>query len=314
MDYLFALQSIREAAPGFINIFFVVISEYVILLGMIIPAVIYWCADKSGGATILFGYGVSFELNQAIKNFACVYRPWIKDPRLHVDPLAAKGATGYSFPSGHTTTAASTFGGIAEWKKDKKGVVAVMVIMILLTAFARNWLGAHTIYDVICAVIFVAVWLCMLYAIRYWVAKNPSRDTVVLIAGIVLAAILLVILCVKKYPVDYAADGSILVNPYDMLTDCFSSFGCITGSLLGWWLERHFIKFTTDVSKKEKWLRAVPGLIICLIMYFTFSKLFAFTGSHFAHLIKYFCIFFYTFFIHPLLFTKLFKSKEVKEN
>lgn len=305
MDYLFALQSIRESAPGFINIFFIIISEYVILAGMMIPAVIYWSIDKSGGATILFGYGLSFELNQAIKNIACVYRPWIKDSRLYVEPHATKSATGYSFPSGHTTTAASIYGGVAEWKKDKKSVVAVMCILILITAFARNWLGAHTIQDVICAVVFVGIWLSLLYLIKYWISKNPSMDTAVCFAGIVLAVILLIVLCVKKYPVDYAADGSILVDPYHMLTDCFSSFGCITGSLLGWWLERHFIKFSTDVSKKQKWLRAVTGLIVDLLIYATFNNLFSFAGTHIAHAIKYFTIFFYAFYIHPLLFTKI---------
>lgn len=310
MDYLFALQNIREAAPAFINYFFIFISEYFVLACFIFPSIIYWAFDKSAGATILFGYGLSFELNQTIKNCACVYRPWIKDSRLYVEPHAVKSATGYSFPSGHTTTAASIYGGFSVWQKKRKVVVVLMSLLILLTAFARNWLGAHTLQDVVCAVLLVALWLSLLYIIKMWIARKPARDTIVCFAGIAVALVLLVFACVKKYPLDYAADGTLLVDPYLMLTDCFTGFGCFCGSLLGWWIERHFIVFSTDVSKKRKVLRVIPGIIIGLMIYLLFGKIFAFTGSHFSHLIKYFSLFFYIFCIHPFVFNFIESRKD----
>lgn len=305
MDYLFALQSIREAAPGFINYIFIFISEYLIVAGFIIPSVIYWNHDKTAGSTILFGYCLSYELNQTIKNFACVYRPWIKDSRLYVEPHAVKSATGYSFPSGHTTTAASIYGGISVWQKKRKSIVILMSFLILITAFARNWLGAHTLKDVVCAIAFVAVWLTVLYLVKFWLANNPEKDTLVFITGLILAVVLLLIVCLKKYPVDYADDGTILVDPYKMLTDCFTGFGCFTGALTGWWLERHFVKFQTEVSRKCKVLRALTGVLVILVMYVSLSSIFAFAGVHIAHLVKYFLIFFYIFYLHPLLFSKI---------
>ena len=305
MNYLFALQTIRESAPEFINLIFVIISEYFIVLSFIVPAVIYWNIDKSAGATIIVGYGLSYELNQTIKNFACVYRPWILDSRLHIDPHGAKSATGYSFPSGHTTTAASVYGGISIWQKKRTWVVVLMSFLVLMTAFARNWLGAHTLKDVLWAVLLVGIWLCIINFLKYWLLKNPARDTVLCFGGIAISVILLIVVSVKSYPVDYAADGSILVNPYDMLTDCYSGFGNFTGILLGWWLQRHFLNFSTQVSAKAKILRTVTGALVCLLIYLTFGKIFAFTGAHISHLIKYFTIFFYILYLHPLFFTKV---------
>lgn len=310
MDYLLALQTIRETTPDFINYIFIVISEYFIVLSFVIPAIIYWNIDKSAGATILLGYGFSYDLNQSVKNFACIYRPWVLDSRLHVDPHAVKSATGYSFPSGHTTTAASIYGGISIWQKKRTWVVVLMSLLILLTAFARNWLGAHTLKDVLWAIILVCIWLCIVNFVKYWLSENPSKDTILCFSGIALALVLLIILSLKTYPVDYASDGSILVNPYNMLTDCFTGFGCFSGTLLGWWLQRHFVNFRTEVERKFKVLRTLTGAIVCFSIYVFWGKLFSFTGEHISHLIKYFTLFFYIMYIHPLFFTKILERKE----
>lgn len=309
MDYLFALQTIREAAPGFINLLFILVSEYLVILSFIAPAVIYWAFDKSAGATILLGYTFSYQMNQTIKNIACVYRPWIKDSRLFVEAHAVKSATGYSFPSGHTTTAASVYGGIGVWQKKRKTVVILMFFMVLLTAFARNWLGAHTLQDVVCAVVFTGIWLCFVTFLKYWIEKNPSKDTIILISGLCLDVLILLFVSLKTYPMDYNADGELIVVPYKMITDCYSAFGCFAGGLLGWWLERHFLNFSTDVSKKAKTIRIAVGIPVTLLMYLVLGKAFSFTGEHVCHLIKYFIIFMYLFYLHPLFITKAFERK-----
>ena len=56
-------------------------------------------------------------INQLAKNIMCINRPWIKDSRVVPDPVALKGATGYSFPSGHSQTAMSVYGTIAAASK-----------------------------------------------------------------------------------------------------------------------------------------------------------------------------------------------------
>lgn len=117
MDYLFALQNIRGSAPEIINWIFLIISEVFLKGSVVFVAIIYWSLNKSAGIKIAMGYSCAYSINQTIKNIACVPRPWILDSRLKIDSLAEGGATGYSFPSGHTVTAASVFGGVAAWQK-----------------------------------------------------------------------------------------------------------------------------------------------------------------------------------------------------
>ena len=179
MDYLYALQCLREAGPEFVNYIFLFISETFFLGGVVFAAYVYWCVDKAAGSAILIGYGASVFVNQTIKNIACIYRPWILDPRLHVYSAAAGSATGYSFPSGHTVSAASVFGGISFWQRKRRWVVVLMSIMIFLVAFSRNWLGAHTMKDVVVAVLVAAVVLSICALLKYLLETKPNLYTLI---------------------------------------------------------------------------------------------------------------------------------------
>lgn len=108
-------------------------------------------------------------VTQLIKNIACVYRPWKQDARLQIAPEAAATATGYSFPSGHATLAASFYGNIAAYlKKYSKWWILPCVLLTLLTAFARNWLGAHTPQDVLVGMMIALVVLLLSKYLLDW--------------------------------------------------------------------------------------------------------------------------------------------------
>ena len=303
MDYLYALQCVREAGPEFINYIFLFISEFFFMGGIVFSTYIYWCIDKSAGSAILVGYGSSVFVNQIIKNVACVYRPWIRDARLHVDPIAKGSATGYSFPSGHTVSAASVFGGISAWQRKRKWVVILMSVFILLVAFSRNWLGAHTMKDVLVAILVAAVMLSICSFVRYFLIRHPDKDTILCFSAIAISLIILLILNIKKYPIDVGSDGLILVDPYNMKTDCFTSSGVMCGIFLGMWLERHFLKFEVTKDGKERFQTIFFGALLVLMVYLSFGYMFSFLGEHWSHFVKYFGIFFTIFYIYPLIFT-----------
>lgn len=303
MDYLYALQCIREAAPQFINYIFLFISEFFFMSGIVVASYIYWCVDKHAGCTIIMGYGATAFVNQTIKNIACVYRPWILDNRLHVDPVAAGSATGYSFPSGHTSSATSVFGGISIWQRKKKWVVVLMTICIFLVAFSRNWLGAHTMKDVVVAILIAAVVLSICSLIKYWLAVHPEKDTIVCFGGIALAIVVLVIMTLKPYPMDYDTSGNLLVDPAKMIPDCYTACGVLIGALLGMWLERHFLKFEISQIKTINIVTFIIGGLLVGLIYLSFSKIFAFLGQNWCHFIKYFTIFIVILYLYPLLFT-----------
>ena len=312
MDYLYFLQNVRESAPAFVNYFFVFVSEIALLLGPIFGAVVFWSIEKSAGATILLGYAGSNYCNQTVKNIACIYRPWILDSRLHIDPLAKGSATGYSFPSGHTTAAAANFLGIGVWQRKKVWVPILMVICTLLVAFSRNWLGAHTLKDVLVAILISSLFICITIYLQSLLNKNPSLDLIFFIAGIVAGIVMLIVFSLKPYPIDYAEDGSILVEPKKMIVDCFTAAGMIIGSVTGWFLERRLVKFTMDVSVKQRILRSVIGLVGFVLIFYGLDPVLRFAGSSIRHFVKYFLVPVWAFFICPLIFTAIEKNLAAK--
>lgn len=309
MDYLYALQCIREASPEAVNFFFIFVSEYLLKAALVYLAIVYWCVDKREGSTMLLGYACAYQVNQLLKNIFYVDRPWHRDSRLHIDKYAEKGATGYSFPSGHSVTAGATYGSIAAWQKKRTWVVVLMSILIFLTAFSRNWLGAHTLWDVMVAVIEAALVICIANYFKLYIANHPEKDTVITVTAIIIAIIILAFLQFKPYPKNSGEGSMNIYNPWKMMKDCYTACGIVTGGFLGWKLERRYVKFTNEGTKKQLILRGVIGVLSFGIIYVlggVITK--ALIPEHFDHLVKYFILFFYTMFIYPLIFSKLEKK------
>ena len=108
IEYLLWLQGIREAAGPAIEM----IMNVITFLGSsatlaVVPCILYWIVDKELGLFILTNIGIGNNINQLVKDTACVYRPWIRDTRIAPSQMALEHATGYSFPSGHTQGSAS---------------------------------------------------------------------------------------------------------------------------------------------------------------------------------------------------------------
>lgn len=117
-EYLLFLQNLRAEAPNFINSLLLFISEFAAgSLPVVIIVVFYWCIDKRTGQRMGLCFAGATMVTQLIKNIACVYRPWKQDARLQIAPEAVATATGYSFPSGHATLAASFYGNLAAYLK-----------------------------------------------------------------------------------------------------------------------------------------------------------------------------------------------------
>ena len=78
---------------------------------LIFIAIIYWCVSKEYGRYFLMGWTGCRVVNGLLKVTACAYRPWIRDERIIPHTEAMETATGYSFPSGHSTNAGALYGG-----------------------------------------------------------------------------------------------------------------------------------------------------------------------------------------------------------
>lgn len=217
MDYLYFLQQLRDAAPTWLNEAILFVSEFSGGVGgLAVMALVFWCISKAAGIFLMMNFSLAYVCNGIIKNILQVPRPFLRDPRL--TPYTP--ATGYSFPSGHTMLATGFYGGLALWQRKRKWLAAIFVALALFTGLSRNWLGAHTIQDVaagiLCSCGVIALNCLLLRAMD----RDGSKDWAVL-AG---AAVLCLLYCL------FLPSG---VKPV----------GMYAGTMLGWFLDRRFIRY-----------------------------------------------------------------------
>ena len=269
IEYLLWLQKIRESTGGMLDGFFELISDMVLNVAVyIVIAMIYWCVSKKVGIMFAMNIGVGNFVTQILKNTFCVYRPWIRDARIIPAGDAIETATGYSFPSGHTQVATSEFGSLAIWQKKSKGIVIFSAIMILLVMISRNYLGVHTPQDVIISFIITSAVICANLFILSWVDKGKNRDIIFLLAGMAVCIGAFLFNVLKAYPMDMGADGKPLVDSAEMIMEGGVGIGCAMGFLLGWFIDRRFVRYEVPATLKRKIWVFIVGAIVTVLTVF----------------------------------------------
>ena len=283
ISILLVLQEFRNGIGSVLTSFMTkmsLIGEMEVVL--VIIALLYWCVSKSYGTYFLMGWSGNRVVNGLLKVTACVYRPWIRDPRVVPDGDALATATGYSFPSGHSMNAASLYGGGAICKELPRILRVSLAIIFILIAFSRNFLGVHTPQDILVgsAAGLLVMWLTMKLMER--IEANPQMDIPVMCVVIAIAIAVAVFAAVKTYPEDYDAAGKLLVDGAKMAKDTFKGVGWYIGFFAGWVLERRYVRFTTDVPVIARMTRLVTGLLsyyaVTLILKAILNKYFSGVG------------------------------------
>ncbi len=167
-SFILWLQSLggKNSFIYYLMNFITMFGEEMILVG--IMGLIYWGLDKKRGERIGFGLLATTLFNPLIKNIVCRTRPF--DSQSGIQNL--RDVDGYSFPSGHSSGSASLFVGTAVTYRDKKKkwLIAGAVVIPLLVALSRNYLGAHYLTDV-AAGLALGVGVVFLYDFLFRVVK-----------------------------------------------------------------------------------------------------------------------------------------------
>ena len=252
IQYLLMLQDLRNATGGLFDEFFNALSKFAVDVLPFLPFVLFWGVDKKWGYYSLTTHWMSELINGVIKLTVCAYRPWIRSELIEPAGDSKTAATGYSFPSGHTKTATVNYGSVAIWQKDKRKWLSITcIVLILLTAFSRNFLGVHTPQDVICALIEAVIILYVVFIVSKKLEGNEKAIDILTLVGVVAVIASLIYIQVKPYPMDYDAAGNLLVDPSKMMNDCFKACGAFLGFLIGSYVDRHYIHYEIPVGAKN---------------------------------------------------------------
>ncbi len=314
IQYLLWLQELRNATGGIFDEFFNALSKFAVDIMPFLPFVIFWGVDKKWGYRFINTWGIGELLNGLIKLTVCAYRPWIRSDLVEPAGDSKTAATGYSFPSGHTTVATVTYGTVVAWQKDKRRWLAVIcAVLIVLTGFSRNYLGVHTPQDVIVGFSVSVVNILIVGLVQKKVQGNEKLIDILTFVGlgVVVAAILYITL--KPYPMDYV-DGELLVDPQKMMNDSFKACGAFTGIMIGSYIDRHYIRYEIPVGTSELPILTCVGAGIMLGWkeLFAPATIIAAFGDHWGNFIARLLMVLFALCIWPLVIRKMVKPIKAK--
>ena len=296
MPFLYFLQDIRNGVFDFFFSLITHLGEETVFL--VIAILFFWCINKRHGYYILITGLVGTVVNQMLKLFFRVPRPWVLDPDFEIVEAAREEATGYSFPSGHTQNIAGTFGAIAAFKKGRVRT-AVCTTIIVLVAFSRMYLGVHTPLDVIVSLI-IALGLILLLRPVFATEENFKKFMPwVVVGSVVLSSAFL------AYVLGFS--GVSFIDPHNYqsaLKNACTLLGCTVGLILVYLVDSKFINFTTDGKWYAHVIKLVLGLAIVLAIKAGLSSpLTALFGNEFvARSVRYFLIVAFAGAVWPLTF------------
>ncbi|HOO43760.1 MAG TPA: phosphatase PAP2 family protein, partial [Bacillota bacterium] len=144
LEMIHWFQDLRNGFLDFLFNFFTVFGEELVLI--VILGFIYWSYDKKVGEKMGFTIFISLAFNSLLKLVIHRPRPFVADST--IEPLRLDTAGGYSFPSGHTQTAATTFFSLY-YNIKKRWLLIVAIVITILVAISRMYLGVHYLTDVL---------------------------------------------------------------------------------------------------------------------------------------------------------------------
>ena len=296
MELLYALESIRT--PFFDKLMGLVTNLGGEAVFIVAAIVVFWCLSKSCGYYMMTVGFAGTIINQFLKLWFRIPRPWVKDPNFTIVESARAEATGYSFPSGHTQNAFAVFGAPARFFKNT-ALRIVFILLIALTAFSRMYVGVHTPLDVGVSLIVGTILVFVIYPFFRDMDKSPKKVYIIFGIFIVLAAAFVAFVELYDFPADIDAENyaSGLKNAYMILF-------CAIGLMLTFFIDTKYVHFPTQALWWAQIIKVVVGLAILLALKSVLkAPLLALFGGHsIAHGVRYFIVILFAGIVWPMTF------------
>ncbi len=221
---------------------------------IVIALFIIWCIDKKKGILSVFSLLIACSFMSTLKAVVRFPRPWTVMPELQTGRIHT--ATGYSFPSGHSTTAASFYSSIAVLFS-KKVLSIICSILIFLVPLSRLYLCVHWPLDVCCGTMLgIGTTFIFINRLIALYEKRFSYHKQIVFIGIVIALIGFVqSLLVQLECIDFLA-----------FSDFSKNLGMLAGIMIGFPIEEKYCNFSVEGTWGRKIVRYLVGLVVALLI------------------------------------------------
>lgn len=241
------MEFFHSFSSNILNPIFKFITEFG--SGEIVFAIIllyYYCLNKDFAKKLAFVLSTSFIFNGIFKSFFLAKRPFQFPGKNYLQKFPqSDGATGTSFPSGHSQNAGALYSSMII-NKTPKLIKIISLILLFLVPISRIYLGVHFLGDVVVGLL-LGVGISLSLNLVYEKVKN--QKILYLIYG------LIIIVAIPVLIINWN-------NPH--CADLFKSFGLFLAVFIANFIESKYINFTTNVSFKNKVIRVIIGLIFTL--------------------------------------------------
>jgi len=205
-------------------------------------------------------------------------------------------ATGYSFPSGHTTVSSSMYSSIAISFK-KRALSIICAIAIVMVAISRMYLGVHWPLDVFGGLVIGITLSLLLYPIFYKIADDELKKQKVSLTLAIILSIISLILCTLL---------SLNLIDTKAFSDLLKTLVLAGGAYFGFFFESKYINYSVEGKTSTKIIRLILLSIISLIIIGGIKALFGETYYYIGAFVRYNLVGIFLTYLFPLFFRKLF--------
>lgn len=256
MELLYILEGLRTPAG---DAFFSLITHLgEETLFIVAGLLFFWCLDKWEGYYLLSVGLTGTVINQFLKLWFRVPRPWVKDPNFTIVESARAEATGYSFPSGHTQSSVGVFGSAARWHR-QKAVRLVCILLCILVPLSRMYLGVHTPADVGVSILVALALIFGIYPVIRKAMNCPKTMRLLLVCMVALAVGYLTFVNLYPFPADVD-----LHNLTHGTKNAYTMLGCMLGVWVTFEVDSRWTKFDTKASLPGQICKLALGLGLLL--------------------------------------------------
>ena len=260
-------------------------------VAIIILIAFYWVIDKKKGFSIsIVTLSSPFTMN-LFKIIFRIPRPWVKFPD-EIKVLRQSTATGYAFPSGHSTLAGALYSSL--YHSTKVRIIKIFSIFLLITIpISRLYLCCHWPLDVIFGLLLGLFFSSLLNKLlTLYDDERKLKKATLIISPLALLLSLTLSLMIERGLLEAS-----------LWKDLMESGALLSALFIGSYLERRYLSFVLSKSLTKRIAVAIVGTLIGIGLWLSIKSI-ALYQSLFK-VIAYFVLVFWVSYLYPLIGIKL---------